>query len=118
MAWLEEMVDRRIIRLPSQAPDFHSHWVAFSRAKWIGSGRGFVDPVKEVQAAAMKVALGLSTLEDEAAELTGSDFAENVDQINREISMLPDGALHPMQEKFAELLGNTDGPVQIERGEG
>ena len=117
MAWLEERVDRKIIRLPSQAPDFHAHWVAYARSKWIGSGRGFVDPVKEVQAAAMKVALGLSTLEDEAAELTGSDFFDNMDQIKREISVMPESSLHPMQEKFAQLLGNVNQPVEIERGQ-
>ncbi len=116
MAWLEEMVDRRVIRLPSGAPEFRSNWVAYSRAKWIGPGRGFVDPVKEIQAAALRVALGVSTLEDEAAELTGSDYGDNIDQIGREIAGMPDGVLHPAQESFAKLLGAPGQPGPMNDG--
>ncbi len=105
MAWLEEQVLDGHIRLPHNAPDFRANWTSYARAKWIGPGKGFVDPVKEVQASAMRVALGLSTLEEEAAELTGSDWSENVDQIKFEIKQMPDGVLHPMQESFAKLLG-------------
>lgn len=111
MAWLEEEVDAGRIALPRGAPPFHENWSAYSRAKWIGPGKGFVDPVKEAQAAAMRVALGLSTLEDEAAELTGSDWIENLAQIEREIAVMPAGVLHPIQESFAKLLG-TGGATQ------
>lgn len=107
MAWLEEEIDRGFIELPANAPDFRENWAAYSQAKWIGPGKGFVDPVKEAQAAAMRVALGLSTLEDEAAELTGSDFSENLTQIENEIGQLPEGVLHPMQESFAKLIGGA-----------
>ncbi len=96
MAWLEEQVLDGHVPLPRNAPDFHLHWTAYSRAKWIGPGKGFVDPVKEAQAAAMRVALGLSTLEEEAAELTGSDHLENMEQIRREIASMPEGACSPV----------------------
>jgi lambda family phage portal protein len=111
MAWMEEQIDRGLIKLPRNAPDFRENWAAYTRAKWIGPGKGFVDPVKEAQAAAMRVALGLSTLEEEAAELTGSDWADNMEQINREIAQLPDGSLHPVQESFAKLIGHNGGPA-------
>lgn len=110
MAWLEEEIQEGRIMLPADAPDFHSHWTSYARTKWIGPGKGFVDPVKEAQASAMRVALGLSTLEDEAAELTGSDLTENLSQIKREMGMLPEGVLHPMEESFAKLLGPTMAP--------
>jgi lambda family phage portal protein len=110
MAWLEEQVLDGHIPLPPGAPDFRENWMLYSRAKWVGPGRGFVDPVKEIQAAALRVAMGVSTLEDEAAELTGSDLADNLDQIREEISNMPDGTLHPMQESFAKLLGHNGGP--------
>ena len=110
MAWLEEQVLDGHIKLPNNAPDFRENWMAYSRAKWVGPGRGFVDPVKEVQAAALRVAMGLSTLADEAAELTGSDWGDNLDQIKDEIKEMPDGVLHPMQESFAKLLGHNGGP--------
>ena len=110
MAWLEEKIDRGQIVLPRNAPDFHENWAAYAGAKWIGPGKGFVDPVKEVTAAAMRVALAFSTLEDEAAELTGSDYFENQAQIKREIAAMPEGVLHPAQESFAKLIGHNGGP--------
>ena len=42
---------------------------------------GLLDPVKEVNGAALRIKYGLSTAEREAAELTGTDFDSNVDQI-------------------------------------
>ncbi|QFT47821.1 Phage portal protein, lambda family [Roseivivax sp. THAF40] len=110
MAWLEEQVMDGHIALPRGAPDFYTFWPAYARAKWIGPGKGFVDPVKEAQAAAMRVALGLSTLEEEAAELTGTDYADNMEQIRAEIAAMPEDTLHPMQESFAKLLGHNGGP--------
>jgi lambda family phage portal protein len=109
MAWLEERLDSGQIELPRGAPDFWDNWSSYARTKWIGPGRGFVDPVKEVQSAALKVAAGLSTLEDEAAELTGSDFGENMARIRSEIASMPPGMLHPAQESFAKLLGGQPG---------
>lgn len=105
MAVMEEAIDLGMIRLPRNAPGFWEAPTAWLRAKWIGPGRGFVDPVKEVQAAAMKVSLGLSTMEDEAAELTGADYEDNLAQIGREIERMPEGVLHPSRERFAELIG-------------
>jgi lambda family phage portal protein len=115
MAWLEEQVLDGHIPLPPNAPDFHENWMSYARAKWVGPGRGFVDPVKEVQAAALRIAMGLSTLEDEAAELTGSDYADNMEQIGREIEGMPEGVLHPAQETFAKLLGHNGGPVLTDK---
>jgi len=105
MAVMEEAVAAGRVVLPRGAPELMeapAHWL---RAKWIGPGRGYVDPVKEAQAAALRVQLGLSTMEDEAAELAGADYEENLDQIAREIEQMPAGVLHPAQEKFAALLG-------------
>ena len=105
MAVMEEAVETGRVRLPAGAPELMeapAHWL---RAKWIGPGRGYVDPTKEAQAAALRVQLGLSTMEDEAAELAGADYEENLDQIAREIEQMPDGVLHPAQEKFAALMG-------------
>lgn len=111
IAWLEEAVDRGIVRIPAAWPNFYDALPAYARAKWIGPGKGFVDPVKEMQAAAMRVKAGVSTLEDEAAELTGSDYEDNMAQIAREISAMPEGVMHPAQERMAELIG-PPGPVQ------
>lgn len=117
MGWLEEKWDAGLLPAPASAPDFHANWAAYARVKWIGPGKGFVDPVKEAQASAMRVALGLSTLEDEAAELTGADWTENLTQIKREIAALPEGALHPMQESFAKLIGGQAADQGVAREE-
>jgi len=74
-AWLEEAVDKgRIV-----APDLYLNPYAYSRAKWIFSGRGWVDPVKEISAAKTRMETGMSTLEDEAAE-QGRDWEETLEQ--------------------------------------
>ena len=43
--WLEECVNKGLI----EAPDFYEKKSAWCRCKWIGPGRGWVDPVKEAQ---------------------------------------------------------------------
>ncbi|SDX90172.1 phage portal protein, lambda family [Albimonas donghaensis] len=105
LAVMEDAIDQGLVELPAGAPAFWEAPGAWLRAKWIGPGRGFVDPTKEAQAAAMRVSLGLSTMEDEAAELTGADYEDNLAQLSREIAEMPEGVLHPAQERFAELIG-------------
>jgi len=108
-AVIEEAVDLGLVVLPAGAPGFHDAPGAWLKAKWIGPGRGYVDPIKEAQAAAIRVGLGLSTMEIEAAELNGADYGDNLDQIRREIRQMPAGVMHPAQEKFATLM-RVDGP--------
>lgn len=78
---LEEMVDRRMV----DAPDFYTLRRAYAAAKWIGPGRGWVDPVKEVDAADRRMKARLSTLEMECAE-QGLDWEEVLEQQAMEIA--------------------------------
>lgn len=73
--WLEEAVNAGAI----DAPGFYAQRYAYSRCKFIFGGKGWVDPVKEAQAAVLRMAAGLSTLERECAE-QGDDFEEVLDQ--------------------------------------
>lgn len=57
---------------------------AWSGCQWNGPAPGMIDPVKEVEAAEKKIALGISTREKEAMELNGMDFSENVRQLGKE----------------------------------
>src|SRR5690606_6581458 len=82
-AWLEEAIARGEVKLPPGAPDFWEAKAAYCRCRWIGPGRGWVDPVKEAQASQIRMEIGLSTLEDEAAE-QGRDYQEIIDQRARE----------------------------------
>jgi lambda family phage portal protein len=77
-AVLEEAIDRRELPLPRRAPDFMLARAAYSRCRWMGPARGWVDPVKEKQGAVLGMDAGLSTLEHECAE-QGLDWEEVIE---------------------------------------
>jgi lambda family phage portal protein len=82
----EEVVNAGLI----EAPDFYAMRGAYLRCRWIGPGKGWVDPVKEAQAAGIRVNNNLSTLEQECAD-QGQHWEEVLEQRSRE------------QEKMDEL---------------
>jgi lambda family phage portal protein len=95
--WLEEAVSKGIV----DAPDFYENRAAYARCRWIGPGRGLLDPLKEAQASDTRMKMGMSTLEQECAE-QGDDWEEVLQQRARE-------------RDYALALGMTDihaGPVQ------
>lgn len=71
--WFEEKVGTGEI----EAPNFYELRYYYTRAKWIGDGRGWVDPLKEAQAAEVRMRNGITTLEDECAE-QGQDWEETM----------------------------------------
>jgi lambda family phage portal protein len=77
--WLEEMVNAGEI----EAPNYYENRAAYCRARWIGPGRGWVDPLKEAQAAELRMDIGVSTLENECAE-QGLDWEEVLEQMAEE----------------------------------
>ncbi|MBR1150100.1 phage portal protein [Bradyrhizobium sp. JYMT SZCCT0428] len=80
--WFEEAVNAGDI--PDCTPaDFYKNRVAWTKAKWIGAGRGWIDPVKEATAAQLRMQMGISTLEDECAE-QGRDWRQTIEQLARE----------------------------------
>lgn len=74
--WLEEAVNAGRI----EAPGFYENRAAYCRCKWIGPGRGWVDPVKEATASEIRLQSHISTLEDECAE-QGKDWEDVLEQI-------------------------------------
>jgi lambda family phage portal protein len=81
--WLFEAVATGRI----QAPGFFTDPVRrklWSQALWIGPSPGQIDPVKEVQAAALRIQHRFSTHERESMELTGMDYDNNVEILRRE----------------------------------
>lgn len=95
--WMEEAVSKGEI----DAPDFYDNRAAYCRCRWIGPGRGLLDPLKEAQASDTRMKMGMSTLEQECAE-QGDDWEDVLIQRSRERS-------------FALSLGMSDihaGPVQ------
>jgi len=90
--WLFEAVATGRIKAPGffRDPKIRKLW---SQAIWIGPSPGQIDPVKEVQAAAMRIKYRFSTHERESMELNGSDYDNNVDVLRREYAAaegLPD----------------------------
>ncbi len=77
-----EAVVRGMITLPPGAPDFVTNLAHYTRCRWIGPGRGWVDPVKEATGAQMRTAAYLTDLETEAAE-QGEDVFENMENMAR-----------------------------------
>lgn len=107
--WLEEAIQRGEV----EAPDFYENRAAYCACKWIGPGRGWVDPVKEVQASALRIEKGLSTMERECAE-QGLDWEEVLEQQARERDMarsldLPDPRAVPVGGAGAPTAPATPG---------
>lgn len=77
--WFEEAVNSGRV----EAPDFYANRYAWTRCRWVFAGRGWVDPVKEAQAAQIRMEIGVSTLEQECAE-QGQDWEDILAQQSRE----------------------------------
>lgn len=65
---VEEMFEIEPLPLPAGAPDFDEFPDAYSRAKWLGPGRGWVDPVAEVQGAILGMDAALMDYDELCAE--------------------------------------------------
>lgn len=74
-----------------EAPGFNTDPLkrkAWLSCEWIGPARGMIDEVKEVSAAAERVALGISTLKIEAIRLMGQDWYKILPEIIRESEII------------------------------
>jgi lambda family phage portal protein len=92
--WLEEAVSNGSI----EAPDFLELQYAWTRCKWIWPGRGWIDPVKEAEAAALRIKNKVSTLEDECAE-QGLDYREVLEQQAVEMALMQELGLPAIDAK-------------------
>lgn len=94
LAVLEEAHDSGMIEVPRGAPDFWDAPGAYIKGRWLASGRGAIDPVKERQGARLAVENLEMTFEDIAAE-SGRDFDEVVASQARVLAMMEDAGLSP-----------------------
>jgi len=87
--WLEEALNKGLIKLPPNAPSWYEglNAEAYSACEWVGASRGQIDELKETQAAVMRIEKGLSTYEDELARL-GKDWRQVARQRKRERVMM------------------------------
>lgn len=112
--WMEEAINLERI----DAPDFYENRFAYTSCRWIMSGRGWVDPVKEAKGAEMRMGLGLSTQQDECAE-QGKDYQEVQDQRIRELKeaseKVKEAGLQP--EAAYYIAGFVPSQVQVDMAE-
>lgn len=111
-AVIEEAFDKGYLEAPighNGGPplDFWDAPGAYLRGRWIGPGRGYVDPVKEAEGAALRMEIMISTLEDECAE-QGKDYEEVLDQIAVEEQDLKDRNLTRLS--LVAAVQSTRGP--------
>jgi lambda family phage portal protein len=83
--WLYEAVLNGEIDLPGFIEDEEIR-DAYCQTIWVGDAQGQIDPIRETQAAIMKIDNGLSTLAKETAEI-GGDFEKNYPRIKKEMEM-------------------------------
>jgi lambda family phage portal protein len=79
--------------------------LAYSNAEWYGPSQGQIDPLKEANAAKIRVEEGFSTRSREASELTGADFELMVRQRVKEEKMMREGGLLVNGSEKQEVLG-------------
>lgn len=85
--WLFQQITLGNIVAPGFLEDEYKR-ALWCESMWIGSSAGQIDPVKEVNAAIMRINNGLSTRAKEAQELTGTDYYKNVKSLKVENSLL------------------------------
>ena len=112
-AVIEEAFDKGYITAPQAAndngratPDFWDCPGAYLRARWIGPFRGSVDPLKEAEAAGMRIELLLSTHEIECAQL-GHDYLDIFDQVAVENAEL--AARNLSRQSIVDALSQAKG---------
>lgn len=107
--WLEEAINRKeITALPKKAPSWYEglNAEAYSSCDWIGASKGQIEPLKETQAAVLRVNNGLGTLEDELGSL-GKDWRTVLRQAAREKKMMQKLGLEFGQDKNSQNMMNA-----------
>jgi len=114
-AVIEEAVARDLLEVPGGKQNFYRIRTALTAADWIGPGRGWIDPKKEAEAAALRISMGISSQTDEAAE-QGKDADEVRWQRKRDLEQDRKYGLTPIDPNAgAEAGGNNDDPDQTDR---
>ncbi|MBQ8507210.1 MAG: phage portal protein [Clostridia bacterium] len=87
--WLSEAVAAGRIEAPGffDDPMLRQAWCGCT---WMGASMGHIDPLKEVNAAAKRIELNISTEEQEAAEYNGNDWRANIRQRKAEKAAFDD----------------------------
>lgn len=85
--WLLEAVVAGRVKCPGYFEDPVKR-KAWASADWFGPTMSILDPIKDATGSALRVKYGLTTREREAAEMTGSDLEENLEQLAYEQDLI------------------------------
>jgi lambda family phage portal protein len=106
--WMDEAVALGRIKAPGYFADSLIR-KAYLGSDWIGDAQGQIDPVKEISAAEKRIQLGVSTVTEETAAITGGDFERNIPLITKERRMLKEAGLSNSAAASPVVPGNANG---------
>lgn len=106
--WFVEAVTKGRIDAPGIFDD-PLLFKAYTKAEWHGPSQGQLDPLKEVNAAVIRVENGFSTAERETAELTGGEWEQNIRQRAREQSLMKQYGLTTATSKGGDQQNDQEG---------
>ena len=112
VAVLEEAFDSGYIVAPPGAPEFYDAIDAYCAGRFLGPARGYIDPTKEILAAAARIEAGISTLEDECAE-QGKDYEDVLDQLQFEKEQRAERGLATEADALAAAVADTQNAANI-----
>lgn len=104
--FIEEVLAGRII-----APGFFESLevqAAYLASAWSGESMGQLDPVKEVEAAAMRVKYGFSTATEETVAISGGDYNRNITALQREKTLRKSAGIGTPLEWEPTILTGPD----------
>lgn len=85
--WLEEVIERNLIDIGVELPDFNAYKAEYTNAKWLGPPSLSVDILKQTTAELLQLENGLVSYTDLLAE-RGIDFEQHVETIHHERAIL------------------------------
>ena len=91
-AWLDEAVATGYVTAPAYFSDPLTRR-AWQGALWIGDGPGAIDPVKEIEASERRIALTVSTFEQESLLYDGGKWRRKLRKLTREHGLLRTAAI-------------------------
>jgi capsid protein len=88
-AFIGELVLNKVLKFKKFFTDYRIR-KGLSRVLWAGAGQGSIDPLKDIQAAMLRVQLGVSTVERESMLMNGTDWEDNITQLAKEKKLFED----------------------------
>lgn len=108
--WLEEAMDQGDLPMPGgNVPEFMEARTAYMGHRFIGPGRGYIDPVKEAQATVLRMDAGVSTLQYENDD-QGRDWRKGVMQRAIEIAFHEKHGV-PLPKSYGLVPENAEEPA-------